>query len=310
VLHANLEFTNFPHDFDASNNFVVEILNQLATTNPEIQDVLKNELIYFSGCYTQTNLMKKLFARIRAEFEPKEMTRWLHLQNGFDVVPTGFKKSMWITFENRRPPYRDFQRSLSFDLDFFGGFNHYLPLWVTYIDFLESKSSWVRHQVTQTTLLETRMIYPIEKKFACAFINNPNPIRLRAINELSKIGKVDVFGRYSGNYINNKIEKSKEYFFSICFENDIYPGYVTEKPLEAWLGQTVPLYWGNDIAEYINPSSMINLNNFLSLNQYCDYVSEVYKDKDLYTKIFCQPFLKKPYDIENLLSFFKSWILE
>jgi hypothetical protein len=238
------------------------------------------------------------------------MTRWLEIQYGFDKVPSSSQKSLWVTFENRRPPFKDFQRTLSFDLDSFSGTNFYLPLWLIYIDFLETQSSWVRHKIKLKSLLDIRERPPVKRKFACAFINNPNPVRLRAIQELSRIGEVDVFGRYSNRYIDRKIEKSRDYMFSVCFENDIYPGYVTEKPLEAWLGDTVPLYWGHDKAGYLNKSGMINLMDFDSLQNFCQYVTKVYADRELYDEIYSQPFLSRPFDVQNLLTFFESWILE
>lgn len=307
---SRIAFVNFPYDFIGRNNFVIDILEILSSRNDSVRHSLENMDFIFSGCYPQTNLVRKSLNRIRAQLSSRQMTRWLQLQYGFEDFSSNYKKSMWITFENRRPPYRHFQRSLSFDLDTYSNTNHYLPLWLTYIDFLETQGNWVRHKVTQSTLLTHRKNKPSMKKFACAFINNPNPMRLRAIRELSKVGQVDVFGRYTNAYVKNKIDKSSEYMFSVCFENDIYPGYVTEKPLEAWLGETIPLYWGSDSAQYLNSSAIINLNDFSSLDTFCNYVKEVSSNETLYNAIYNQPFLRKPYDVKGLLDFFENWILE
>jgi hypothetical protein len=79
------------------------------------------------------------------------------------------------------------------------------------------------------------------------------------------MGKVDVFGSYSGKLVESKIDIARDYRYSICFENDLYPGYVTEKLLEAYLSETVPLYWGdlgND--EFYNQKSFINFRDFNS----------------------------------------------
>lgn len=310
MLHSNVSFANFPHDFLKYDNFILDILGIVAERNIAASKVLNSKQIYFSGCYTQGKVIEKAFNRLKAEFNSSAMTRWLELQYGYENSASFFNKSMWVTFENRRPPEQYFQRSLSFDLDSFSGKNLYLPLWLTYIDFLGTSGSWVRHRVTQDKLLEKRKRKSIEKKFACAFINNPNPVRLRAIHELSKIGPVDVFGRYTNKYVDNKIEKSEEYLFSVCFENDIYPGYITEKPLEAWLGDTVPLYWGNDAAGYLNSSGMINLHDFSSMKDFCSYVGEVFSKKKLYDEIYFQPFLQKTYNVIALIDFFEDWILE
>ena len=149
-----------------------------------------------------------------------------------------------------------------------------------------------------------------EKKFLCAFINNPEPTRIRALLELSKIGTVDIFGRYSGNYVKDKIEVSKNYRFSMCFENDLYPGYVTEKPLEAWLGETIPLYWGDDSGGYLNPNCLINLKTFSNLNEFINYVALINSSSELYARTYVEPFLRKKFDKEELISFFSQWIGE
>jgi len=50
------------------------------------------------------------------------------------------------------------------------------------------------------------------------------------------------------------------YKFMICFENSKHPGYVTEKLLNAYLGGTVPIYWGTP-----EVLTWLNLNAFLFL---------------------------------------------
>lgn len=206
-----MRFVNFPYDFDENHNFIRDVLQIVAAQNNRVANVLETSNFLFSGCYTQSHRLIKSFNWFKAQFSSREMTRWLELQYGFGKIPRNYEKSMWITFENRRPPQKEFQRTLSFDVDSFSGANLYLPLWLLYIDFLENQSSWVRHKVTQKTLLLGRREMPTKKKFACAFINNPNPMRLRTIRELSNIGEIDVFGRYSDSYVDDKIEKSRAY---------------------------------------------------------------------------------------------------
>jgi hypothetical protein len=303
-------FANFPSDFDSNSNFIVDILWDITNSDQEIASIIANNSFYFSGCYPQSNLLGKLLLRFEAEFSQKQMSKWLTFQNGIRKVPRGYTKSMWITFENRRPPSNYYQRTLSFDLDSFSGGNHYFPLWVSYIDFLGSRGSWVRHRVSQELLMQSREFSDRNRNFACAFINNPDPVRLRAIDMLKKIGPVEIFGRYSGRYVKDKIGLSKNYKFSVCFENDLYPGYVTEKPLEAWLGGTIPLYWGNDAENYINSSAVINYESFDGLADYVDYIYTVNKNIDLFAFHYQQPLLQKAYDVTALLEFFKSWIIE
>jgi hypothetical protein len=309
---SKIDFLNFPHDFSETSNFFLDIFQRITSQDPECADILSREHLLISNCYTQQKLYKKLVHRIQAEFSSPKMTKWLELQYGLDIPKKKYAKRLWITYENRRPHSQYFQRTLSFDLDDFSGLNHYLPLWVLYIDFLENDAEWNRHRIRQNFLLDSRIL-PIEdrkKKFVCAFINNPDPVRLRALEELSRLGPVDIYGRYSKNYVKDKIEVSRHYRFSICFENDLYPGYVTEKPLEAWLGDTVPLYWGDDSNAYLNPKALINLQTFASLKDFINYVHYVQSNDEVYKEIYQQPFLQRPYDENALIAFLKEWIRE
>lgn len=310
VKTKELSFANFPSDFNFKSNFIVDIIQDIADSDDEIFSMISDNSFFFSGCYPHSNLWSRFFHRIEAEIDPKKMTKWLTLQNGVDKVPSGFTKSMWITFENRRPPSSLYQRTLSFDVDSFSGSNHYFPLWVSYIDFLESEGKWVRHKVNQKELMQARVLDDRNRKFACAFINNPDPVRLRAIEMLRKIGPVDVFGRFSGRYVSDKIGKSQDYKFSVCFENDLYPGYVTEKPLEAWLGGTLPLYWGDDVENYLCSSAIINFKSYNRLTDFVDYVALLKSNEDLFAFHFEQPLLQKEFDVNALKNFFRSWILE
>lgn len=282
----------------------------LASKSIELHNAVSTNSFYFSGCYTQNNLARKSLNRIKAEFSNDAMIHWLQLQNGIDAIPPNFQKTMWVTFENRRPPSRGFQRSLSFDIDTLSNSNFYLPLWLTYIDLFATKSPWVRHRVTQEDLLKKRQYKMKNRQFACAFLNNPNPMRLRAIDELQKIGDVTLYGRYSNNYVADKISVSQKYKFSLCFENDLYPGYVTEKPLEAWLGGTVPLYWGDDAAKCFNPSALVNLKEFQSMQDFSEYVALLNSDESAFKKIYEQPLLSQIFKTERLTEFFSHWILE
>ena len=57
---------------------------------------------------------------------------------------------------------------------------------------------------------------------------------------------VDFRGKWKNNIgtsVNDKIEWLKSYKFNICFENSSYPGYLTEKLFDAFMGGCVPIYW-------------------------------------------------------------------
>jgi hypothetical protein len=215
-------------------------------------------------------------------------------------------RNVWWTGENIRPPiHRSFDHFVSFDQDSFGGVNTYFPLF--YIEALLPSTGTLERigvrklEAEELTLGRSNSNLNFEKqKFACAFINNPDPVRIAAIQALSRFGQVDVFGRYSGRPVKSKSEIARNYKYMICFENDIYPGYVTEKLLDAYLAGTVPLYWG-DLGEekHINRNSFLNLKDFPSLEAFAKVVASM--DADQYCEIYSQPLLESVPPVEPLV---------
>lgn len=93
-------------------------------------------------------------------------------------------------------------------------------------------------------------------------------------------GKID---NNVGGPVANKLEFQKQYKFSIAFENASYPGYTTEKILQAFSAQTVPIYFGNpDIVKEFNPKSFINCHDYNSLEEVVQRIIEVDQNDSLY----------------------------
>ena len=84
----------------------------------------------------------------------------------------------------------------------------------------------------------------------------------------------------------------------LCFENDVYPGYVTEKPFEAWATGAVPLWRGSDPAGYLNPSAILNEVDFPDLAAFAEDVSNVNADSAAWAAIASEPILTREPDLE------------
>ena len=129
-----------------------------------------------------------------------------------------------------------------------------------------------------------------KEKFACAFISNPEPTRMRALKELSRFGEVEVFGAHTGRPVPNKYQIARDFRFMLCFENDLFPGYVTEKLLDAYLCDTVPLYWGDFGREpHINRKSLVNAADYATLEEFSHVVGNLSDTQ--YKQIYSQPLL-------------------
>jgi hypothetical protein len=221
----------------------------------------------------------------------------------------GARHSIFFTGENERPPYGDWDCYLSFDLNSYGGKNAYLPLWwITSSDLIKpTVSPYLGRAITIEEMLKTRDVnFKIRNKFCVAFIGKAYPFRMQAIAALSAIGKVDVFGdiaRNSGKKAAlSKFEIAQKYKFVFAFENDLFPGYVTEKAPEAWATGAVPLYWGSDPLGYLNQKSLINLANFKNLEDFTSAVSRVSKSSALWSSIAAQPLLSKSPNLNTVLT--------
>lgn len=214
--------------------------------------------------------------------------------------PTGnARRHIWFTGENVRPPSGPWDGYLSYDLDPLGGRNAYLPLWWDSSGVLgTAESIFTSSTPTWQRMLEARDSGSARPKFACTFINNPEPMRLHAIRALRQVGQVDAFGSAVGRPVPDKAEVAKDYRFVLCFENDVYPGYVTEKPFEAWATGAIPLWRGSDPAGYINQGAIFNAVDFPDLAAFVEAVSAVNKDPYAWSHVASQPILAKQPDLE------------
>ena len=143
----------------------------------------------------------------------------------------------------------------------------------------------------------------IKKEF-CNFIysnKNGNPIRKEFFDELSKYKNIISAGKFlnnTGYAIKNKTEIQKQCKFTIAFENEKYPGYSTEKIIDAFIARTIPIYWGDEtITDNINQKSFIYCNSSKDIPDVIRRIKQIDKNDDLWLKIANEPiFLQKDYE--------------
>ena len=143
-----------------------------------------------------------------------------------------------------------------------------------------------------------------DRKFLVMMNNNKKPAvrgnelyseRLRAIKYFSKTGEFDLYGgrwdrhiyfpytlykkyvkKTHRGYSNNKLETVSRYKFAICFENEIAPGFVTEKMLDCLLVGTVPVYWGApNITDFVPANCFIDFRKFKNYDALLEYLKKI-----------------------------------
>ena len=125
---------------------------------------------------------------------------------------------------------------------------------------------------------------------------------------------VDGYGKYFQPQIANHHQSSftkrdllRQYAFNLCPENQLYPGYYTEKIPEAFLAGCLPLTWADSNVHCdFNPKALINLapmtaNNFASLG-------EILNNRSTLQELSEQPLLTHQPSLEPVKSFVREII--
>lgn len=148
-----------------------------------------------------------------------------------------------------------------------------------------------------------------KNKFCLFSVSNPS---CEARNNFfltlsSKYKQVDSIGKLYNNLPDIDIPRnsysSKEYLdfinrykFMICFENVSKPNYFTEKLINAYYNNTIPIYWGcTNIDEYVNIDSILYLKPDFTQEDVDELIQQIIlldNNDDLYKKKYDSFFFK------------------
>jgi len=172
--------------------------------------------------------------------------------------------------------------------------NTRFPLWLGYLnDYLLEECNRRKNGVINVP----------KREHFCSFIANgevKTTHRRTIVEKLSQYKKVHCGGAYLNNLgytvprgvnCSGKIEHNNKYKFAIAFENEDYPGYVTEKICDIYKSNCVPIYWGTqEVVRDFNPSTFINARDFANFDELVEYIIKVDNDDELYASFFKEPF--------------------
>ena len=108
-----------------------------------------------------------------------------------------------------------------------------------------------------------------------------------------------------GSYLNNmpngervnwqtgsKAELQKKCKFTLCFESTKHEGFVTEKIVDAFYADTIPVYYGSDtVKEVFNEKAFINVADYPSFDAVIEKIKELDQDDEKYLEMLAQPIL-------------------
>lgn len=225
---------------------------------------------------------------------------------------------IFYTGENERPSNYACHYAISFD--HIDDDRHYrLPLYVIY-DYDN------QHRNVTNSKTVNREGSDLNKKFHdkfCSFVvkNGACEKRNYFFQRLNEYKKVDSAGPLFNNvgYILERGENSvaaktaflRDYKFNLCFENSSYPGYATEKLYEAYMGGTIPIYWGSTTIECdFNPKAFLNWHDYQNDDDFFEAILEVDKKPELYEAMYLEPLFnnwKEPYNKYMDMYRFRKW---
>jgi hypothetical protein len=285
-----IKLRNFWPQNDTTKKFLVNLIEDC---RPDSMNVA------LTSVFPETSLTRKGIEafKVRRGMKLALKVQQRRLYNLLDPLEDEKYLNIWYTGENLRPPSETkWDALLTFEEDNDAAKNIYLPFWATTLGETIEEAEEV-----QKILLLPRNGEGPKNSFACAVIGNPEPMRMRMIKELENLGKVNLFGSVFNNRVKDKKTVLQKHTFNVCFENDLYPGYVTEKALDAWLAGAIPIWWGLDKFNYLNPKAIINIAQ-LGFDGGIKIIDEISANISRMSSIQSEPILQKGYDYKLLKS--------
>jgi alpha(1,3/1,4) fucosyltransferase len=243
--------------------------------------------------------------------------------NRMSETPRFKCKKVLILAENWRPSMFKTDYSISFDPN--SATNFRLPLWQMY---------WLLNPTLKDRLFERRRVENFERFCAFTVSNGSNMLRNNHFDIISQYKKVHAYGKVRTNTLElqRAAERSPfdssgigpkywrdvkdEFFlkhnhkFMMAYENTSYPGYCTEKLMDAFLAGSIPIYWGDSkVEEDWNSKAFINA---MKRHNWLDFIKTADQEQGFWEDIYFEPVFtteQKARHLENLETF-ENWLIQ
>jgi alpha(1,3/1,4) fucosyltransferase len=222
-------------------------------------------------------------------------------------------KKILILAENWRVSQFKSDYSISFDTPTETNFR--LPLWQIYLLLKPELKEQLFDKIKRTSF----------DRFCAFTVSNPSNItRINHFELLSSYKKVHAYGKVKMNSYELKKESEGKYWrdakwnffnknshkFMMAYENSSYPGYCTEKLMDAFLSGSIPIYWGDaKVEEDFNPKSFINVMKNLN---WLNTVKTLYENDTLFNEMYSEHVFTNDQKekLLNNLENFEKWLVK
>lgn len=214
---------------------------------------------------------------------------------------------IFYTGENITPDFNTCDYAIGFDVLEFGDRYLRFPLYYLCDNICEQME--IKHLCDYDEIIKKK------SKFCSITVSNSkrNPIFKELYDQLSIYKEVDSGGKWNntiGGPIDDKYLFDMGHKFSIVCENSATPGYTTEKIVEAFAANCIPIYWGDPlIGKVFNQKAFINVSEFNSIKDVVEKVKEIDGNDDLYREMLLEPALaEQKYSKDNQMKILKSFL--
>lgn len=143
----------------------------------------------------------------------------------------------------------------------------------------------------------------------CVSHDSEHNIRGDFFKRLNEYKFVDSIGTYLNNTgakvsfsDGTKLAYQRTCKFSLCFESTSHAGFNTEKILDAFASDTIPVYYGDPyIGEIYNKKAFINVADYDSVDDAIARIIELDNDDNAYLEMLNQPVYNDPAYLDTLL---------
>jgi len=336
-----IDFQYFGSGFNPEDNFFIKLLqpyfditvtkdrpdfvffsvfHEIKTDN-KIESAIKK-------IYVKSNsLLKKTFPGLHSSLKKSDFSTVIKKEAGFvqsrfsmPVLKGDFVK-IFYTGENLAPDMGlcDWAFSFCYDEEFKHPHHMRLPNYLTAGNLTELIKQTDPREILKSKIKFCNFVYSNEVGFRNKFFEKLNHYKRvdapgRCMNNMPPIGHYDspLSSRFGPDWNEAKIHFLKDYKFTIAFENESYPGYVTEKIVHPMLANSIPIYFGNKfVGRDFNKKSFLFITDPDNLDELIEKVIELDRDDEKYISMMKEPWLinnqkNKYMDNDRLLQRFKT----
>jgi len=204
----------------------------------------------------------------------------------FALKYTGVR--IWLTGENLIPDFNTSDYAIGFNDIHFG--DRYLrwPLYRWHQTISECENNRKRAIESNAASRRTRLC-------ACVISNvskRQGPL-VEICDALDGYQGMTYGGRWRNNIggrVKDKLALLHEHKFTLAFENTAYPGYTTEKIIDAFLAGTIPIYWGDPaITQHFNSKAFIQCKEGEPIAAVVQRIKKINESTECYEAMLNEP---------------------